>query len=454
MLYESQNGDMTMALTGESLITRGLKPFREERFLKLVDMLQRADLTFTNGEMLFHDYEGTPCEESGGTHMRCDPRFLEDLKWIGIDMAACAMNHAFDYMETGVLVNKANLDKYRIVNAGTGRNMTLARTPSYLDTPKGRVALLSATDHLNVPAARAGEERPEIKGRPGANMIRVQSIYTVDQAIFDQLRQLDAKLGFDQDRQHARAGRFPIHKYHDTEAEFYFGPGIGGGRHPSILFRLGDAVGRTTVADSDDWQDNLKWIRDARRMADWVLFSLHCGYRGATADDPPDHLVQLAHEAIDNGVDVFIGHGPHRDKGIEIYKGKPIFYSLGDFILQNDTPVFQPADAYARYGLDGNHTPSDFYFTRSRDQSVAQDINRENWQSAVARLNWQHDRQLKEIELHPIDLGIGLPIGQRGRPVLAEGEIIDEVLDRFQRCSDRFHTQIDKQNGMGVIHVM
>ena len=39
MLYDSQTGNMNMALTGESLITRGLKTFREERFLKLVDIL-------------------------------------------------------------------------------------------------------------------------------------------------------------------------------------------------------------------------------------------------------------------------------------------------------------------------------------------------------------------------------------------------------------------------------
>ena len=449
MLYESQSGDMTMALTGESLITRGLKPFREDGFLKMVDMLRDADVTFTNAEMLFHDFEGSPCEESGGTHMRCDPRFLDDLKWAGIDIAACAMNHAYDYTETGVLVNKDNLDKYGIVNSGTGHNMTLARAPGYLDTPKGRVALISATDHVNVPAGRAAEERPEIGGRPGANMIRLQPIHTVDRETFDQLRELDAKLGFDRDKQAARSGRFPIHKYQESDTEFYFGSAIGGGRS-SLLFRVGEEINRTTVVDEEDWEGNLKWIRDASRMADWVMFSFHCGFRGETSDDPPDHLIKMAHEAIDNGVDVFIGHGPHRDKGIEIYKGKPIFYSIGDFILQNDTPVFQPSDAYARYGLGWENTPSDFYFTRSRNETVAQDINRENWQSAVAVVNW-NGKELQDIELHPIDLGIGLPMGQRGRPVLAEGEIIDEVLDRYQRCSNRFNTKIQRENGIGLI---
>jgi hypothetical protein len=133
-------------------------------------------------------------------------------------------------------------------------------------------------------------------------------------------------------------------------------------------------------------------------MADWVLFSAHWGYCGDTADDPPDHLITLAHEAIDNGVDVVIGHGPHRDKGIEMYQGKPIVYSLGDCMLQNDMPVFQPADVYAHYGSGWNHTPSDLYCARSRNATVAQDITRDNWQSAVAVLHWK-GTQLQDIEL-------------------------------------------------------
>ena len=40
---------------------------------------------------------------------------------------------------------------------------------------------------------------------------------------------------------------------------------------------------------------------------------------------------------IDAGADLFVGHGPHVLRGIEIYKGAPILYSLGDFIFQNET---------------------------------------------------------------------------------------------------------------------
>ncbi len=186
-------------------------------------------------------------------------------------------------------------------------------------------------------------------------------------------------------------------------------------------------------------------------MADWVMFSFHCGYKGPSPDYPVDHLVQCAHEAIDAGADVFIGHGPHRDQGIEIYRGKPIFYSIGDFILQNDTPELQPASSYDRFGLGWNHTPADFYFTRSRDETIGQDVHKENWQSFVAEVVWAQ-RQLKEIRLHPIDLGMGLPMGQRGRPVLAEGATTKEILERLRRCSEPFGTTIElAPDGTGVI---
>ena len=58
MLYESQSGSIVMALTGESLITRRLSCFREPQFMKMVQMLRDADVTFTNAECVFQEYKG------------------------------------------------------------------------------------------------------------------------------------------------------------------------------------------------------------------------------------------------------------------------------------------------------------------------------------------------------------------------------------------------------------
>jgi poly-gamma-glutamate capsule biosynthesis protein CapA/YwtB (metallophosphatase superfamily) len=67
-----------------------------------------------------------------------------------------------------------------------------------------------------------------------------------------------------------------------------------------------------------------------------------------------DARVQFwAHAVIDAGADVVVGHGPHVDRGIEIYAGKPIVYSLGNFIMQNDQVELMPHVALCQYGAAG-----------------------------------------------------------------------------------------------------
>lgn len=63
---------------------------------------------------------------------------------------------------------------------------------------------------------------------------------------------------------------------------------------------------------------------------DLILLSIHWG--GNWDRSPPAHHQVLAKAALDAGVDIIHGHSGHVIQGIEIYKGKPIFYSLGDLI--------------------------------------------------------------------------------------------------------------------------
>jgi len=66
-------------------------------------------------------------------------------------------------------------------------------------------------------------------------------------------------------------------------------------------------------------------------------------------------VVTYAHAAIDAGADIFIVHGPHNIRGIEIYKGKPIIYSLGNFIFDGEAGIpYAPSEIYERYHLPWN----------------------------------------------------------------------------------------------------
>ena len=195
MIYDAEKRNVTMAITGESLISRQMKVFTEKQFLALKDVITNADVSFTNAEMLFHNYEDAPSTVPGGTYMRCDPQYIEDLKWMGFDIVATANNHAWDFGENGVLTNIENLDKYGLPYAGTGHNLASATAPTYLDTNAGRVALISATTS-GPPGGRAGDQRRDVRGRPGPNYIRWTTEWNVDEEMIKGLKLVADKLGW------------------------------------------------------------------------------------------------------------------------------------------------------------------------------------------------------------------------------------------------------------------
>jgi len=211
MIYQAEKRNFTIALAGDTMLTRRLPPFKEERFLALRELLRANDAAFANLEGTVHTWEeGTP-GITQGTFMTTEPKLLDDLKWLGINMVSCANNHAFDYGEGGVLANIKHLDEAGIAHAGTGRNLAEARAPAYLDTPNGRVALVAATATFR-PWNQAGEQRPDLRGRPGINPLGFQTTYNVDAAAFDQLKRISRGLGFDKTHERARK-----HFYSDKE---------------------------------------------------------------------------------------------------------------------------------------------------------------------------------------------------------------------------------------------
>jgi poly-gamma-glutamate synthesis protein (capsule biosynthesis protein) len=100
--HHTADAEFTMALTGDSIITRKLSVYKEPGYLQMIELLRSVDMAFTNLEMLFHDYEPYPMAESGGTWMRADPALANDLVWAGFDMVSRANNHTGDYGVLGM----------------------------------------------------------------------------------------------------------------------------------------------------------------------------------------------------------------------------------------------------------------------------------------------------------------------------------------------------------------
>jgi len=166
---------------------------------------------------------------------------------------------------------------------------------------------------------------------------------------------------------------------------------------------------------------------------------------------PAEFLVTFSRAMIDAGADVLVGHGPHFLKGIEIYKGKPIFYSLGNFIFENELVDFQPAENYLKNDLSPEALPSDFYTKRAKTAKIDMIGKRIYWQSVIVKMVFGSDHTLKTINLHPVDLGFGKSRSQRGRPYPAAPADAKTIIDDLTRLSKPMGTAIAFENGIGVV---
>lgn len=99
------------------------------------------------------------------------------------------------------------------------------------------------------------------------------------------------------------------------------------GTHTPPLNRPGVALDPVTWADPSALLRLKNDIEELRSTCDIVIASHHWGLKR----DVLTYMTEIAHAAIDAGADAVIGHGPHFAMPVEIYRGKPIFYSLSSF---------------------------------------------------------------------------------------------------------------------------
>lgn len=84
------------------------------------------------------------------------------------------------------------------------------------------------------------------------------------------------------------------------------------------------------MANGDDTASMVAAVKAADKLADLVVVSIHWGVELDTRPRPED--VARAHAMVDAGADVIFGHHAHRLQPMETYRGRPIFYSLGNFV--------------------------------------------------------------------------------------------------------------------------
>ncbi|MFH1668064.1 MAG: AmmeMemoRadiSam system protein B [Candidatus Komeilibacteria bacterium] len=90
-------------------------------------------------------------------------------------------------------------------------------------------------------------------------------------------------------------------------------------------------VGLSMVYHDFEIADIAQQVIKLKEETDFIIANIHWGVEYTHYFN--DHQQDIAHQLIDSGVDIIIGHHPHVVQGREIYNNKPIFYSLGNFIF-------------------------------------------------------------------------------------------------------------------------
>jgi poly-gamma-glutamate synthesis protein (capsule biosynthesis protein) len=368
-----QATSITITLAGQSMIRSDIRATAPAA-VPAISALLKGDVVFTNFESAVAE-QGETVREGRG--FLAPPEALDALQTFGFNLLSLSGNHAFDLKATGIRNTIREADSRKIVHAGTGNNLAEAAAPAYLQTPKGRIALIASASGLIAPGGSATADRP------GVNELRVEAGDKENEATAD----------------------------------------------------LPDAPGNNP--NPEDSRRILQSIRDARQHADLVIVYQHnhvfANHSFATIFTegmperlgPNDWLKKWTHAEVDAGADIVVMHGAPLLHGVEIYRGRPIFYDLGNFIY--------------------NVPPTLTYI----DEPM-------NWESAVAYVQFQ-GKNLQSISFRPIvlnNVGEGQPdihdeyannqfLDTRGLPSPATGARAGYILQRLADASKRFGTRVE-----------
>ena len=265
----------------------------------------------------------------------------------------------------------------------------------------------------------AGKQSPLFPGRPGMNGLRIESVVELPQADIDYIKQIAKDTNINAEKEITRA-----EGYHpplaDNEAEF-----------GSMKFVAGTQRRHVCKINPVDTARVKKAIFEAQLQADYIMISVHSHQlSGSEKETPADFLRAFAHECIDAGAHAILGHGPHLLRPIEIYKDCPIFYSLGDFILQLYNVQVSPEDFFEKNGLTSAATVHELLKKRSKDFTVGLMTDKRMFRSVIPY--WETDgTKLTKLTLLPIEMDMDGNKSRQGLPYISKNPEIREYLAKM-----------------------
>jgi poly-gamma-glutamate synthesis protein (capsule biosynthesis protein) len=369
-LLKEEPGDLVITAVGDLIFNQPITQLPDPDRAGLFRILQEADVAYGNMEFSLND---RPELQRPFYNFRAPRDFRWELARTGINLVSQANNHALDFGPEGLRECLQALDQANITHAGAGANLAEAHAlgKTELSGHKSTVGLLA---YMRYWTAKYRSKDPN-----------APSLATIDPAVI-----LVAK---------------------DGKVEKVEGP---------------------LEADISTMEDD---ILLARRKTELLLVSLHnhdvTHHRAYGIQDttPPNEAIMF-HRAVEAGADVVLGTGPHVLRGIELYKGRPIFYSLGDFIYQYRTPDRSPADLIHQRDIEMPRPANVSVWDRRESREVLE--------SVLVRMTLNQGK-LMRIQLLPVTIDDEGPL--YGVPKLAGTRRGGEILARIQKLSEPYGTK-------------
>lgn len=424
---------MKFTAVGDVLIQRRI-PADYDGFDEIKSFIERGDARFFNLETtLNHEGECHASQFSGGTYLRAQPNVLDDVKKFGFNMTSFNNNHTMDFSYDGLLETFHAVNARGLVQSGVGRNLGEASAPNYLETTSGRVALIAVNSSFN-PAAMAGKQSRRVPGRPGINGIQVEETLIVSADQMATLKEIAEQTNINAQKDISRKEGYSPEL---PEGTFNFG---------SINCKLGEKTEKKNVISKVDQQRVVDSIFEAKLQADYIIVSVHSHeLSGDKKENPADFLKDFARRCIDEGAHAVVGHGPHLLRPIEIYKNRPIFYSLGNFTLQLYNIPFAPEEFYEKYGLTSDMTIHELLKKRSANFTRGLMTDARMRQTVIPY--WEtKDGDLTKLELLPVEL-----IDNGNHSILGLPRPAEDItfLNTLAEISSPYGTEIAIRNRIG-----
>ena len=433
-LANKMTGDYTLALAGDVLMQ---EPMGARISPEILDVLRNADTTVGNMETFIVDRRTWAGENGYGNN------------WAPKEVAFDWADMGFDLMAVGEMAGGPEgldssqkwMDEAGIKLAGYGPNLTIARQPAFQELQQGRVAMVYAypVGPVGSPDDAARDKaNNEGSERAGLNVLRLTQQVTVTAAQLEEIRAIRASMVERRDTEPGLSRMIDVPAERENSVEFL-----------GKTYVLGDKPGDYKyVMNSSDKDAQILAVRGAKEYADFAIFSMHVHenrfvFQAYSQDHyPTDYVIELAHEMVDNGMDVYHGHGNHTMQGIEIYKGRPIFYNLGNFSVH-------------RFGSDGTPDGGNG-MTYIEDSEIGEHYFQQdpNLMAYVAEVDYKNG-VASEVRVHPVELGLGKnrPWSRMNIPMKPSAADAQKILELIAEYSEPFGTEMEIRDGVGYITI-